>query len=51
MPYENFRFETGEDGIALVTFDMPDRSMNVFTLGAMEELAAIVVAFSRYAAI
>jgi len=50
MTYENFRFETGEDGIALVTFDMPGRSMNVFTLGAMEELAAIVEAVAGDAA-
>ena len=51
MTYENFRFETGEDGITLVTFDMPGRSMNVFTLGAMEELAAIVEAVAGDAAI
>jgi 3-hydroxyacyl-CoA dehydrogenase/enoyl-CoA hydratase/3-hydroxybutyryl-CoA epimerase len=51
MPYENFRFETGEDGIALVTFDMPGRSMNVFTVQAMEELAAIVEAIASDEAI
>ena len=29
MNLTNFRFETDADGIALVTWDMPDRSMNV----------------------
>jgi 3-hydroxyacyl-CoA dehydrogenase/enoyl-CoA hydratase/3-hydroxybutyryl-CoA epimerase len=42
MTYENFRFETDADGIALITWDMPDRSLNVFTVGAMEDLNAIV---------
>ena len=27
--YENFKFEVDGDGIALVTWDMPNRSMNV----------------------
>ena len=27
----NFRFETDADGIALLTWDMPGRSMNVIT--------------------
>ncbi|MYZ49616.1 3-hydroxyacyl-CoA dehydrogenase NAD-binding domain-containing protein [Propylenella binzhouense] len=42
MSYADFRFETGEDGIAVVTWDMPDRSMNVFTMEVMDELEAIV---------
>lgn len=42
MSYTNFTLETGADGIALVTWDMPDRSMNVFTEEAMLELNAIV---------
>ncbi|MBK1623026.1 3-hydroxyacyl-CoA dehydrogenase NAD-binding domain-containing protein [Afifella marina] len=42
MTYENFTCETGGDGIALVTWDMPNRSMNVFTETVMEELSAIV---------
>ena len=29
MNLKNFRFETDADGIALVTWDMPGRSMNV----------------------
>jgi 3-hydroxyacyl-CoA dehydrogenase/enoyl-CoA hydratase/3-hydroxybutyryl-CoA epimerase len=42
MTYKNFTVETDADGIALVTWDMPDRSMNVFTEEAMRELDSIV---------
>ncbi|OQM73672.1 FAD-dependent oxidoreductase [Manganibacter manganicus] len=42
MTYTNFTLETDADGIALVTWDMPDRSMNVFTEEVMTELDAIV---------
>jgi 3-hydroxyacyl-CoA dehydrogenase/enoyl-CoA hydratase/3-hydroxybutyryl-CoA epimerase len=42
MTYANFTVETDADGIALVTWDMPDRSMNVFTLEVMDELEQIV---------
>jgi 3-hydroxyacyl-CoA dehydrogenase/enoyl-CoA hydratase/3-hydroxybutyryl-CoA epimerase len=38
----NFRFETDADGIALATWDMPGRSMNVITMAVMDELEAIV---------
>src|SRR5580693_3223915 len=41
MSYTNFTFETGADGIALVTWNMPGRSMNVIDAKATEELAAI----------
>jgi 3-hydroxyacyl-CoA dehydrogenase/enoyl-CoA hydratase/3-hydroxybutyryl-CoA epimerase len=40
--YNNFTVETDSDGIALVTWDMPGRSMNVFTEEVMEELDRIV---------
>ena len=40
--YKNFSVETDADGIALVTWDMPDRSMNVFTEAVMDELDAII---------
>ena len=40
--YTNFTVETDADGIALVTWDMPDRSMNVFSEDVMRELDAIV---------
>lgn len=42
MTYKNFTVENDADGIALVTWDMPDRSMNVFTEEAMDELEKIV---------
>ena len=44
MAYKNFTLETDADGIALVTWDMPDKSMNVFTAEVMDELAAILEA-------
>jgi 3-hydroxyacyl-CoA dehydrogenase / enoyl-CoA hydratase / 3-hydroxybutyryl-CoA epimerase len=40
--FTNFRFVVDADGIALATWDMPDRSMNVITPEVMEELARIV---------
>ncbi len=42
MAYTNFTVETDAGGIALVTWNMPDRSMNVFTEEVMRELNAIV---------
>jgi len=42
MNLDHFRLETDADGIALVTWDMPGRSMNVITLDAMRELSDIV---------
>ncbi len=41
MAYTNFTVETDSDGIALVTWDMPARSMNVFTEEVMDELDRI----------
>ena len=38
----NFKFEVDADGIALVTWDMPGRSMNVIDMGVMEELSGLV---------
>ncbi|MCV0395886.1 MAG: enoyl-CoA hydratase/isomerase family protein [Rhizobiaceae bacterium] len=40
--YTNFTVETDADGIALVTWDSPGRSMNVFTEEVMDELDKIV---------
>jgi 3-hydroxyacyl-CoA dehydrogenase / enoyl-CoA hydratase / 3-hydroxybutyryl-CoA epimerase len=40
--YNNFTVETDADGIALVTWNMPGRTMNVFTEEVGEELNAIV---------
>ena len=40
--YNNFTVETDSDGIALVTWDSPGRSMNVFTEEVMDELDRII---------
>ncbi|MBB4567376.1 3-hydroxyacyl-CoA dehydrogenase NAD-binding domain-containing protein [Rhizobium leucaenae] len=42
MAYTNFTVETDADGIALVTWDMPGKSMNVFTAEVLEELNALI---------
>src|SRR3712207_5354939 len=42
MNLTNFRFEIDGDGIALATWDMPGRSMNVITAEVMDELSRIV---------
>lgn len=42
MNLTNFRFETDADGIAVATWDMPGRSMNVITPEVMDELNQIV---------
>ena len=42
MSYRNFKVETDADGITLVTWDMPDRSMNVFTMEVMDEIEKII---------
>ncbi|MGO4713171.1 3-hydroxyacyl-CoA dehydrogenase NAD-binding domain-containing protein [Bradyrhizobium sp. 2TAF24] len=42
MAFKNFKVETDADGIALVTWDIPGRSMNVLDQTSVEELAAIV---------
>ncbi len=51
MPYVNFKLDVDADGIALVTWDAPGRSMNVIDLKVMEELAAIVEQVADDAAI
>ncbi|WP_029060073.1 FAD-dependent oxidoreductase [Stappia stellulata] len=42
MAYTNFTIETDADGIALITWDMPGKSMNVIDLGVMDELDALI---------
>jgi 3-hydroxyacyl-CoA dehydrogenase/enoyl-CoA hydratase/3-hydroxybutyryl-CoA epimerase len=42
MSFTHFKIETDADGIALVTWDSPGRSMNVIDLKVIEELSAIV---------
>ena len=40
--YENFSFDVDSDGIALVTWDMPGRSMNVLSQSSMADLTSII---------
>ncbi|HEX2538798.1 MAG TPA: enoyl-CoA hydratase-related protein, partial [Pseudolabrys sp.] len=42
MRMANFKFDVDADGIALVTWDMPGRSMNVITSDTTAELSAIL---------
>ena len=48
---DNFKLDIDTDGIALITWDMPGRSMNVIDLAAIEELSAIVEKIAADAAI
>ena len=40
---DNFKLDIDADGIALITWDMPGRSMNVIDLAGIEELSAIAI--------
>src|ERR1700761_9506138 len=51
MAYNNFKIETDADGIALVTWDTPGRSMNVLDETSINELEAIVKQTSADAAV
>src|SRR5258708_6646419 len=42
MAYVHFKIETDADGVALVTWDSPGRSMNVIDMKVIAELSAIV---------
>lgn len=42
MTYKNFTLETDENGFALLTWDSPGKSMNVFDQSVIEELDQIV---------
>ena len=48
---DNFKLDVDADGIALVTWDMPGRAMNVIDLAAIEELSKIVEQIAADAAI
>jgi 3-hydroxyacyl-CoA dehydrogenase/enoyl-CoA hydratase/3-hydroxybutyryl-CoA epimerase len=48
---DNFKLDVDADGTALVTWDMPGRSMNVIDLGVIAELSAIVEKIASDAAI
>jgi 3-hydroxyacyl-CoA dehydrogenase/enoyl-CoA hydratase/3-hydroxybutyryl-CoA epimerase len=51
MSYVNFKVDIDGDGIALVTWDVPDRSMNVISLAGIEELAVLVEQLAGDAAV
>jgi 3-hydroxyacyl-CoA dehydrogenase/enoyl-CoA hydratase/3-hydroxybutyryl-CoA epimerase len=51
MTYQNFKFDVDADGIALVTWDMPNRSMNVIDQKVTEEIQEIVEKVATDAAI
>ncbi|MCG6205297.1 3-hydroxyacyl-CoA dehydrogenase NAD-binding domain-containing protein [Rhodopseudomonas sp. HC1] len=51
MSYSNFKIEIDSDGIALVTWDLPGRSMNVLDTKTIEELAAIAEQTTKDAAV
>ena len=51
MAFKNFKVETDADGIALVTWDIPGRSMNVLDETSITELEAIVKQTSADAAV
>src|SRR5947209_10011956 len=42
MDLKNFRFETDGDGIALLTWDMPGRAMNVINPDVIAELGEVI---------
>ena len=42
MTYTNFGLDTDADGVLTVTWDMPQKSMNVFDLSVFDELERIV---------
>src|ERR1700728_2416395 len=51
MTFINFTLDVDADGIALVTWNMPGRSMNVIDAKVMDELSAIVDKVATDAAI
>jgi 3-hydroxyacyl-CoA dehydrogenase/enoyl-CoA hydratase/3-hydroxybutyryl-CoA epimerase len=51
MPFTHFKLDIDGDGIALVTWDSPGRSMNVIDPKVIEELSAIVEQIAADAAI
>ncbi|MVT54207.1 3-hydroxyacyl-CoA dehydrogenase [Bradyrhizobium yuanmingense] len=51
MAYKNFRIETDVDGIALVTWDIPGKSMNVIDETSGSELGSIIEQLTSDAAV
>ena len=51
MAFKNFKLDTDADGIVLVTWDTPGRSMNVLDETSISELEAIIKQTSEDAAV
>src|SRR5215475_14970233 len=51
MTFKHFKLDIDGDGIALVTWDSPERTMNVIDMTVIEELSAIVEQVKSDAAI
>jgi len=51
MAFTNFGLDVDDDGIAVVTWDVPNRSMNIIDVKVIEELAAIVEKIAADAAV
>src|ERR1044071_8908115 len=47
----NFKFEVDADGIALITWDMPGKSMNVIDMSVVDEIEVLVEKVASDAAI
>jgi len=45
MTYETFSIDIDDDGIALMTIDLPGQSMNVWNAGLMEEFPKFIDEF------
>ena len=48
---DNFKLDVDADGIALITWDMPGKSMNVIDMAVIQELSALVEKIAADAAI
>ncbi len=51
MTTVNFKLDIDADGIALLSWDVPDRSMNVITMEGIDELSRIVETLATDAAV
>jgi 3-hydroxyacyl-CoA dehydrogenase/enoyl-CoA hydratase/3-hydroxybutyryl-CoA epimerase len=51
MTFQHFKLDIDGDGVALITWDSPQRSMNVIDLGVIAELSALVEQVASDAAI
>ena len=51
MSFTNFKLDVGADGIALITWDMPGRSMNLIDVKVIDELSSIVETVANDAAV